>query len=471
VLVETGGLLGGRYRLDRRSHTGAAGLELWRATDEILDRRVAVHLVGGLTKAQAKELTDAAVRAGGVPDARWVRVLDVGVDAEGAKSTARRQRVWIVNEWVDGQSLTSLIRRDPLKGPVATELLVTCAQAVDAANRAGARHSSLHPDEVLLTAEGTPRLTGLELHRALAAATESTHREYDDTRGLGGLLFALLTGRWPLPGWTGLPTVNRGDGFHPKQQRGSVSRELDEITARALQGGFDSAGALAKALAVLPTAPLIPPVEDHDEPRLVRSRRIAWWVIPPLLITALGIGAWVTGRDLGRVPGADRTAVTSAPPPKHGHAGNHLVWSTPPSVTSFDPDGDGTEDPGGVGLAVDNDPSTGWSTDIYHRNANFGGLKPGVGLLIDLGRAKQVTVARLLMSAAGADVQLRAGDAPPAEASDLPLVAASNNSAASSRIAVNRPTKARYWLLWITTLPRSGSDDYSVSVNEIDLLR
>jgi hypothetical protein len=52
--VETGGLLGGRYRLDRRSHTGPSGLELWRATDETLERAVAVHLVDGLTKAQAR---------------------------------------------------------------------------------------------------------------------------------------------------------------------------------------------------------------------------------------------------------------------------------------------------------------------------------------------------------------------------------------------------------------------------------
>jgi hypothetical protein len=470
MLVETGNLLGGRYRLDRRSHTGASGLELWRATDEILDRRVAVHLVSGLTKTQAKELTDAAARAGGVPDARWVRVLDVGVE-----TVDRQQTVWIVNEWVDGQSLTSLLRRDPLKAPVATELLIDCAQAVEAANHSGARHGSLHPDEVLITAEGTPRLTGLELHRALThaltATTDSSRREYDDTRGLGGLLFAMLTGRWPLSGWSGLPGVSRGDGFHPKQQRGSVPRELDEITARALQDDFTSAGSLAKALAALPKAPLIPPIDDNDEPRLVRSRQIAWWVVPPVLIAALGIGAWVAGRDLGRVPGADRQAGdTNPPPPKHGHKGGHLVWKQPPSVTSFDPDGDGAEDPGGVGLAVDNDPSTGWSTDIYHGSADFGGLKPGVGLLLDLGRAKQVSAAKLLMSSAGADVELRAGDAPPAEATDMPLVAATDDATASSRINLRQPTKARYWLLWITKLPPSGGSNYTVSVNEIDLL-
>jgi hypothetical protein len=75
------------------------------------------------------------------------------------------------------------------------------------------------------------------------------------------------------------------------------------------------------------------------------------------------------------------------------------------------------------------------------------------------------------MSAAGANVELRAGDAPPAEAIDLPLVGTSNDAAASSRITLRQPTKARYWLLWITKLPHSTGSDYTVSVDEIGLLR
>jgi hypothetical protein len=465
--VETGGLLGGRYRLDRRSHTGPSGLELWRATDEILDRPVAVHLVGGLTRAQAKELTAAAARAGAVPDARWVRVLDVGVD-----EVDRRRRVWIVNEWVDGGSLTALIRRDPLKPAVATGLITSCAEAVAAAQAAGARHGALHPDEVLLPVDGEPRLTGLELHGALAGATGAGGRGYDDTRGLGALLFAMLTGRWPLPGWSGLPAVSRGDGFHPRQQRGSVGREIDAITARALQGQYPTAAAFAKALAALPSAPLAPPPEDGDTPRFAGARRVAWWVVPPLVVTAIGITGWIAGRDLGQVPGADRSTVTTSLPRHHSHGrvGSRLVWSRPPAVTSFDPDGDGAEDPGGVGLAVDNDPSTAWTTDTYHGRPDFGGLKPGVGLLIDLGRPKQVTAARLLLSDPGADLELRAGDVPPRQPDDLALVGSSDHSGLATRITLTRRITDRYWLLWITSLPRTGSDDYSLGVQEIALL-
>ena len=76
-LAETGMRLDDRYCLveDLRSSSGAT---LWRATDEVLGRPVAVRIVTGQTRAQYKAITAAVTRAGQVPDARWVRVLDVG---------------------------------------------------------------------------------------------------------------------------------------------------------------------------------------------------------------------------------------------------------------------------------------------------------------------------------------------------------------------------------------------------------
>ena len=35
-------------------------------------------------------------------------------------------------------------------------------------------------------------------------------------------------------------------------------------------------------------------------------RRVAWWVVPPLLVTGVGFASWAAGSDLGRVPGEDR---------------------------------------------------------------------------------------------------------------------------------------------------------------------
>lgn len=464
--AETGNRLDDRYRLDELCHTGPAA-SLWRATDEILGRPVAVRIVTGQTRAERDALTAAAARAGQVPDARWVRVLDIG-----SQSVGRRLTVWVVSEWVEGLSLTAVIRQDPLRGPAATALVLSCAQAVSAAQHHGANHGALHPDEVLLPADGSPRLTGLELTAALRPSALRATPAYDDTRALGGLLYAALTGRWPLPGWDGLPAPTRGDGIHPRQQRSRTSRELDEITARALSGGYPDAAGFVADLAALPMAPLHPSPRAAEDRADQRWRRIAWRVVPPLLVAAIGVGGWLLGSDLGRIPSQARAVAPSFPQPHQptGTATTQVVWSTPPPITSFDPQGDGTEDPGGVGLAVDDDPATEWTTDTYHRNAAFGGLKPGVGLLLDLRRPATVDVAQLLLSAPGASVEIRAGSVAPRRASDLPIVASRADSPAAVRLVLTRPVKAKYWLVWFSTLPKSGGDSYRLGVAEIALL-
>lgn len=457
--VEAGRLLDGRYRLETHCATDGSR-QLWQASDEVLGRTVAVHVVAGRTRTDARTITAAAGRAGNVPDARWVRVLDVGTEPVG-----RKVDVWIVSEWIDGQSLTALVRREPLKEAVAVHLVAACAHAVAAAHSCGAQHGGLHPDEILLQSDGNPRLTGLETHLALGPA-----RSYDDVRGLGALLFAALTGHWPLAGWRGLPPVTRGDGKHPRQQRFGVSRAVDEVVARALDGGYADADALARALDNLPSTPLVP-TDDGPSPNRERVRRVAWWVVPPVLVAAVGVVSWTAGSDLGKVPNADR-GVSTTLPRSHGHAGNgtQLVWNAPPSLTSFDPEGNGIEDPGGVGLAVDDDPSTSWTTDTYRGSAQFGGLKTGVGLLIDLRKAKSVDVARLLLSAPGANIELRAGATRPTSPSDLPIVASRDTSPASLTMQLDHPVRARYWLIWITSLPRTGAGTYALGIAEVALL-
>lgn len=467
-LAETGVRLDERYRLDHlRRRSG--GITLWRATDEVLGRPVAVRIVNDRTKTQFKELTAAVGRAGRVPDARWVRVLDVG-----SKPRDKRLTAWIVSEWVEGPSLASMIRRDPLRAPLATALVLSCAQAVAAAHRVDAHHGALHPDEVLVPADGSPRLTGLEFASVLRPAKADPNGDdsaatYDDVRGLGGLLYACLTGRWPLPGWHGLPAPTRGDGLHPRQQRAGISRELDAITARALSGGYAEAGGLIRDLAVLPMAPLHPAPPEPRQAGESRWRNIAWRVIPPMLVAGVGVGAWYLGSDLGRVPSPARAIAPHFPHPhQKGGSGQHVVWSKPPHIASFDPQGDGAEDPGGVGFAVDDDPSTVWTTDIYHGSAQFGGLKSGVGLLLDLGQPQTVRTADLLLSAPGAGVQIRAGSSLPQQPTDLPVVGQRANAPTAAHVALDHPVTARYWLVWFTSLPNAGSD-YQLGVSEVAL--
>ena len=77
---------------------------------------------------------------------------------------------------------------------------------------------------------------------------------------------------------------------------------------------------------------------------------------------------------------------------------------------SFDPYGDGQGENNQLAyLAIDGNPATAWHTEWY-ASASFGNLKPGTGLLLDMGRTVTITTVRLLLgSQPGADFQVRVG--------------------------------------------------------------
>ena len=100
----------------------------------------------------------------------------------------------------------------------------------------------------------------------------------------------------------------------------------------------------------------------------------------------------------------------------------------------------------------------------------FGGLKQGVGLLLDLRRPATVRAARLLLSAPGADLELRAGNHPPVQPTDLAQVATSTDSPSSLSLRLRVPVTARYWLVWLTSLPKAPGGGYRLGIAEIALL-
>ena len=468
-----GVLVDGRYRLDQvraeNSPRPDVHAVLWRATDTALERPVAILLVRGLSQTGHKDVAAAAARASQVNDARFVRVLDVGRIEEPSTGRRRAGTTWIATEWVDAPSLAGSVRGDPLPPVVATEIARQCAEALEAAQRADCPHGRLHPGQVLLPAGGVPRITGL----GLAAAIEGTDPS-DDVTALGGVLFAALTGRWPLPGWSGLPSVDARatSATRPRLTRAGISRDLDETTHRMLTGGYADAHACVRALSLLPGQPLDRPPEPVADNGPSAWRRWVWRVAPPVVVIAIGLSGWAVGSELGRVPSSARQQQAALPPAHASAPGGgkaHLVWRHAPAAVGFDPEGDGEENDDEAGLAVDRDRSTSWTTDLYHGNSHLGGLKSGVGLLLDLGKQRSVQVADLALSASGSDVEIRAGDRAPSAASDLPLVSRRDQAAARTRLSFDHPVRARYWLVWFTNLP-PDSGGFRIGVVEVALL-
>jgi len=104
------------------------------------------------------------------------------------------------------------------------------------------------------------------------------------------------------------------------------------------------------------------------------------------LVALLVIGGLVSAYVLtNRDPGASPADPTSPDTPAQS--------SGPPAVIpikdgrDFDPQGDdNSENPDQVKNAYDGSDDTRWQTVTYYRNPKLGGIKRGVGLVLDLGQ-------------------------------------------------------------------------------------
>ena len=199
-VVGRGTVLAGRYRVLQPLASDLEGSPAWQATDQILDRSVRVRI---LISGNVPQALDAARRAALVSDPRLVRVLDVG-SHEGVS--------YVVSEEVRGPSLADLLARGPLTGDQARAIVGEVAAALEIARRRGVHHLALRPSVVHITPDDRVLLTGLAFDGALLGQgigdARTTTRA--DTVGLVRLLYAALTGRWPVGAHDLVPTTGLG---------------------------------------------------------------------------------------------------------------------------------------------------------------------------------------------------------------------------------------------------------------------
>jgi cytoskeletal protein RodZ len=138
----------------------------------------------------------------------------------------------------------------------------------------------------------------------------------------------------------------------------------------------------------------------------------------------------------------------------------------PASVAAFGPAGTADGDnPQLAPLAVSGNPVRPWYSQWY-ATAEFGQLKAGTGLLLDMGHPVTVSSVRLsLVSRSGADLQLRAGSKP--VSAWLPRVASASNAGGAVRMKLTAPVHVRYVLIWFTKLPPDAAGTYQASVYKI----
>ena len=149
-----GAVLGGRYVLDQQIGNGGYG-EVWRATDTLLSRAVAVKLLHpryaqrgeALARFQAE-----ARHAGALSHQNIARVYDYG------KPAAERPP-YLVMELVNGPSLEAVLAGGPLDASQTMHIIAQAAAGLQAAHAVGLIHRDVKPANLLLASGGIVKVT------------------------------------------------------------------------------------------------------------------------------------------------------------------------------------------------------------------------------------------------------------------------------------------------------------------------
>ena len=157
--------LDGRYQLDDRIAAGGYG-EVWRATDLVLGRPVAVKLLLAQHVQQAETLARfraEAQRAGALTQANIARVYDY-VEPNPP------QPPFLVMELIDGPSLAQLLADGPLPPAQVMDIIAGAASGLQAAHDAGLVHRDIKPANLMLTRDGTVKVTDFGISYAADSA-------------------------------------------------------------------------------------------------------------------------------------------------------------------------------------------------------------------------------------------------------------------------------------------------------------
>lgn len=172
--------------------------------------------------------------------------------------------------------------------------------------------------------------------------------------------------------------------------------------------------------------------------------RLAGLVAAGLTLLVVVVFAFNLGRGDSGEPDDDPGRPSAAPTPVQ-----------PADVRDFDPFGDPTEEnPETVANVVDGDPETTWQTNRYNDGPALV-IKPGVGLLVDLGAQRTVSDVELTLVGRPTAVRLLAAPdgEPPTDIEGLQEVAAEQSAGPSVTLGAEEPVKARYLVVWMTSLP------------------
>jgi serine/threonine-protein kinase len=356
VNLTEGTTLSGRYTLTRRIAAGGMG-EVWSATDTVLDRNVAVKLLHpalGQETNFVERFRAEARHTAALLHPNIATVFDYGED---------RGTAYLVMELVAGQTLSEVIAaRAPLSAQETASILIQSANALEAAHRGGVVHRDVKPANILITPEGTAKLTDFGISRAIDAVPLTQTGQIlgtahylspeqalgqgatasSDIYALGVVGHEMLTGARPFNADSAvaiaLAQVNQPPPPLPDTVPIGIRDVINAALAKDPGGRPATASAMAQALgrpdaafaggaaatpALIPTTEPIPTLPSPSGPRLPTRRRRggprpAWLLGAAAGAVLLAVLAAAVFSDVGPEAPAAPTAPTNISAPSTG---------------------------------------------------------------------------------------------------------------------------------------------------------
>lgn len=164
----------GRYRILEEIGRGGMG-RVFKAHDPSLDRFVAVKTVIRGPASGDALMDEGELRARFLREARLAARLDHSGIVRVHDAGADGGTLWIVMELVDGVSLARRLRHGGFPDrPAALRMVAEIADALAAAHEAGIVHRDIKPSNILVTGQGTLKISDFGVSRAVGDDTVLT---------------------------------------------------------------------------------------------------------------------------------------------------------------------------------------------------------------------------------------------------------------------------------------------------------
>jgi serine/threonine-protein kinase len=283
-----------------------------------------------------------------------------------------------------------------------------------------------------------------------------------------------------------LVALTRDDGSETAEVP-LVTTALEGADAPAAEGPpVGMAAPVGAAVKALEPAPFLTERLVRDEPGgRGRAPQRRLWPFALLALVLLAGGGWAAylGTSLGdghassTTTGGTTTAGTTTATTGATTAAPRTVAVGGLTSASYDPrgdGGDGDEHPAETANVLDGQPSTTWRTDTYRASPEFGGVKPGVGLILTAPAAVAARALRLDGGLGGwtGRVYSARGDTPPASIAGWKPISA---PFVARTVPMDIPltgSASRLYLVWITKLaPVAGGFAASIADAQLQTTR